>query len=65
MVYQQKISHTQLQYDIKYTIGGGYMFRPLRGHPLINNLIKSITHEMLANYGIPCVFTRMLMNKIK
>jgi hypothetical protein len=27
------ISQTRLQYYIKYTIGGGYMFQPLRGHP--------------------------------
>jgi hypothetical protein len=26
------VSQTQLQYYINYTMGGGYMFRPLRDH---------------------------------
>jgi FlaA1/EpsC-like NDP-sugar epimerase len=43
----RKASQTQLQYCIGYTMGGGYMFRPLRGHlyqpvPCINlNLVST------------------------
>jgi hypothetical protein len=32
----RRAGQTQLQYYIKYTIGGGYMFRPLRGHLQVN-----------------------------
>jgi hypothetical protein len=45
----------------------GYKFRPCKrpssGHLLENNSIKSKTYEMLAHYGIPCSFTKLVMDK--
>jgi hypothetical protein len=35
------------------------------GHPLVNSPIKSKPHEMPAHYGIPCGFTRIVMDKNK
>jgi hypothetical protein len=32
MIIASKVRQTQIQYYIKYSMGGGYMFRPLRGH---------------------------------
>jgi hypothetical protein len=43
----------------------GVAKRPSSGHPLINNLVKSVTYEMLAHSGIPYSFTRMVKNKIR
>jgi hypothetical protein len=54
---------------VKIYVSDGYMFRPFKrpssGHPLNKNSIKSKTYELLAHSGIPCGFTRVVMDKIK
>jgi hypothetical protein len=66
---QSRISQTHHLYYIKTCVRVGYMFRsckrPSSGHPLENNSIKSKTYEMLANYGIPCGFTMLVVDKNK
>jgi hypothetical protein len=56
----RRVSQTQLQCYIKYTIGGGYMFQS-SDHPLNKNSIKSITCEVLPHYGIPWGFTSEML----
>jgi hypothetical protein len=64
MTISIKARQTQLQYYILW----GWLHvsaskRPSSGHPLIKNSIKSKAYEMPAHYGIPCGFTRIVMDK--
>jgi hypothetical protein len=55
--------------SILYSMGGWLHVsaskRPSSGHPLVNKSIKTKPYEMPAHYGIPCGFTRIVMDKNK
>jgi hypothetical protein len=64
MTISIKVHQTQLQY---YTLWGWLHVsaskRPSSGHPLVTKSIKSEPYEIPAHYGIPCGFTRIVMDK--
>jgi hypothetical protein len=55
--------------SVLYSMGGGLYVsaskRPPSGHLLVDKSIKSKPYEMPAHYGIPCGFTRIVMDKNK
>jgi hypothetical protein len=68
MIISIKGRQTQLQYYILFY--GGWLHvsaskRPSSGHPSVNRSIESKPYEMPAHYGIPCGFTRIVMDKNK
>jgi hypothetical protein len=66
MTISIKVHQTQLQYYILWgRLHVSASKRPSSGHPLVNKSIKSKPYEIPAHYGIPCGFTRIVMDKNK
>jgi hypothetical protein len=69
MIITIKVRKTQLKYNILWGEGGWLHVsawkRPSSGRLLVKKSINSKPYEMPAHYGIPCGFTRIVMDKNK